>query len=248
MGSLEHPRNSATSLNSSITGAGSVSNAVNSSIMANRSASSRGTRWKELYASARGHFLTACDAASRQNVPLIVGGLSLGAVLSLLLAAEFPRNTAGVICLSATLFYDGWNVPWTQRLIGVADYLPGQALRVPRERSPYGLKDEHLRRRVAEAYAMSPRDPQMRRASVMPTFRFGCFARCGISLVGASNRCRRSRRLCSSCSSGRRSDQPSKRAVHLRARGLDPEGTRAAREFLPCQSWRTSVVRQSRPR
>jgi carboxylesterase len=117
------------------------------------------THWKELYASARGHFLTASDAASRQNVPLIVGGLSLGAVLSLLLAAEFPRNTAGVICLSPTLFYDGWNVPWTQRLIGVADYLPVKHYVYLRERSPYGLKDEHLRRRVAEAYAnMSPRD------------------------------------------------------------------------------------------
>jgi carboxylesterase len=117
------------------------------------------THWEEIYASARGHFLSASDAARRQNVPLIVGGLSLGAVLSLLLAAEFPHNAAGVICLSPTLFYDGWNVPWTQRLIRLADYLPVKHFMFLREVPPYGLKDEILRRRVAASYAnMSPRD------------------------------------------------------------------------------------------
>ena len=117
------------------------------------------THWEEIYASARGHFLAASDAARRQDVPLVVGGLSLGAVLSLLLAAEFPHHAAGVICLSPSLFYDGWNVPWTQRLIRLADHLPVKQYMFLREVSPYGLKDEILRQRVAASYAkMTPRD------------------------------------------------------------------------------------------
>ena len=117
------------------------------------------THWEEIYASARAHFLAASGAARRQAIPLVVGGLSLGAVLSLMLAAEYPHHVAGVICLSPTLFYDGWNVPWTQRLIRLADYLPVKHYIFLREVPPYGLKDEILRQRVAAAYAnTSPHD------------------------------------------------------------------------------------------
>ena len=112
-----------------------------------------GTSWEELLDSARGHFLRARAAAQRDGVPLVVGGLSLGAVLSLLLAAEYPEDVAGVMGLSPTLFYDGWNVPWTQRLITLADFLPLKYFMYLREKPPYGLKDEILREKVAASYA-----------------------------------------------------------------------------------------------
>ena len=111
-----------------------------------------GTRWEELLESAREHFVRARAAARKDNASLVVGGLSLGAVLSLLLAAEYPDDVAGVMCLSPTLFYDGWNVPWTERLIGLADYLPIKYFLYLRETSPYGIKDEVLRQRVAAVY------------------------------------------------------------------------------------------------
>jgi carboxylesterase len=111
------------------------------------------TRWEELYDSARRHFLRAREVARQQNQPLVIGGLSLGAVLSLMLAAEYPEDVAGVICLSPTLFYDGWNVPWTHRLIWLADYLPIKRFLYLREEHPYGLKSEALRERVAATYA-----------------------------------------------------------------------------------------------
>jgi carboxylesterase len=110
------------------------------------------TRWQELLSSARGHLREASARAKRDSAVLVVGGLSLGAVLSLILAAESPDDVAGVIALSPTLFYDGWNVPWSQRLIGLADYLPVKHLIYLREQPPYGLKDESLRRRVAATY------------------------------------------------------------------------------------------------
>ena len=113
------------------------------------------TDWEELLASARDHFRAAHERASRDGVPLVVGGLSLGAVLSLILAAENPDDVNGVIALSPTLFYDGWNVPWAHCLIPLADYLPVKHFLYLRERPPYGIKDEALRRKVASAYEQS---------------------------------------------------------------------------------------------
>lgn len=110
------------------------------------------TTWRQLLASARDAFLEARAEAQARGLPLVVGGLSLGAVLSLVLAAEFPEDVAGVVCLSPTLFYDGWNVPWYHRLIPLVSYTPLKYFAYFRESAPYGLKDEALRSRMAGAY------------------------------------------------------------------------------------------------
>jgi len=110
------------------------------------------TKWRELYASAKEAFLEARSVARTAQSPLVVGGLSLGAVLSLLLAAEFQTDVAGVVCLSPTLFYDGWNVPWLRRLIPLVSYTPLKYFSYFRESEPFGLRDEVLRRKVAEQY------------------------------------------------------------------------------------------------
>ena len=110
------------------------------------------TRWRELYASVTGQFDEARRIASANGAPLVVGGLSIGAVLALMLAAKFPADVAGIICLSPTLFYDGWNVPWTHRLIPLVDFTPLKYFTYQREEAPYGLRDEALRARVAQEY------------------------------------------------------------------------------------------------
>src|SRR5256885_2390768 len=110
------------------------------------------TTWREIYASAREAFLDARSAARVERVPLVVGGLSLGAVLSLMLAAEFPEDIDGVACLAPTLFYDGWSVPWYHRLIPLVDYTPLKYFTYFREDEPYGLKDESLRGKIAARY------------------------------------------------------------------------------------------------
>ena len=113
----------------------------------------------ELYASARTAFIEARDAARKRDLPLVAGGLSLGASMALMLAAEFPDDVAGVVCLSPTLFYDGWNVPWTQRLLPLADWTPLKNFAYFRESEPFGLRDEALRAKIAEQYGgMSLRD------------------------------------------------------------------------------------------
>ena len=110
------------------------------------------TKWHELYGSARDAFLEARSIARAKRSPLIVGGLSLGAVLSLLLAAEFPEDVAGAVCLSPTLFYDGWNVPWLHRLIPLVNYTPLKFFSYFRESEPFGLRDMALRSKLAEQY------------------------------------------------------------------------------------------------
>ncbi|MBI3376717.1 MAG: alpha/beta fold hydrolase [Betaproteobacteria bacterium] len=110
------------------------------------------TTWEQLYDSARQVFLEAREAARAKGVPLVIGGLSLGAVLCLILAAEFPGEVAGVACLSPTLFYDGWNVPWMHKLIPLAHYSGLKYFAYFREDAPFGLRDEELREKIAAQY------------------------------------------------------------------------------------------------
>jgi len=110
------------------------------------------TTWRQLFDSAHKAFEETRASARTRKAPLVVGGLSLGAVLALMLAAEYPEDVAGVACLSPTLFYDGWNVPWYQKLLPLARYTPLKYFAWLRESEPFGLKDEDLRRRVAGEY------------------------------------------------------------------------------------------------
>src|SRR6266852_8258655 len=106
----------------------------------------------QLYESAKDAFFEARKAARAERLPLVIGGLSLGANLSLMLAAEFPEDVAGVACLAPTLFYDGWSVPWYHRLVPLVDYTPLKYFTYFREREPFGLKDESLRGKIAAHY------------------------------------------------------------------------------------------------
>ena len=110
------------------------------------------TTASQLYDSARDAFLEARKVARAEGLPLVIGGLSLGANLSLMLAAEFPDDVAGVACLAPTLFYDGWSVPWYHRLIPLVDYTPLKYFTYFRESEPFGLKDEELRAKIAAHY------------------------------------------------------------------------------------------------
>src|SRR5262249_28474004 len=98
------------------------------------------TRWTDWYAS-----LEAGLAALRERCRRVfVSGLSMGALMALKLAADHPGSVNGVATLSATFFYDGWNVPqFRQRfLLPIALYTPIRYLYSWREPSPFGIKDD----------------------------------------------------------------------------------------------------------
>ncbi|WP_423597765.1 alpha/beta hydrolase [Roseateles sp. MS654] len=94
---------------------------------------------------AAAHF----DALAARHGRVAVGGLSMGAVLTLALALERPA--AALMLLSTSLHFDGWNVsPW-RRLLPLAYVPPLRQWLSFRETPPYGIKNERLREWVAQA-------------------------------------------------------------------------------------------------
>lgn len=100
------------------------------------------TRWNDWYASA----LAAFEGIRRQHAQVFVGGLSMGAVMSMHLAAQRPGEVAGLLLYSTTLRYDGWNMPWAARLTPLIMAVPfGVHLCRFDEKPPYGIKNPRLR-------------------------------------------------------------------------------------------------------
>jgi carboxylesterase len=79
-----------------------------------------------------------------------VGGLSMGAVLALALAAKHPERVKGVVCFAPTLRYDGWIVPKGAWFVPYGAYVPILNRYRFKERPPYGIKDERLRAKMQE--------------------------------------------------------------------------------------------------
>jgi len=108
----------------------------------------KSTRWEEFYASVR----KAYEDLRADHHQIFVGGLSMGALLALLLADEFQSAVAGVSCLSPTLFYDGWNVPWYHFLLPLGSRTPLKDFVFFKEEPPYGLKNLRIREKVHQYY------------------------------------------------------------------------------------------------
>ena len=107
------------------------------------------TTWEELYASLRQVFLKALETGDQ----VFVAGLSMSALFVLLLAEEFGSRLAGGVCYSPTLFFDGWNVPWYNRLLPIASYTPLKYSVYFKEGPPYGIKNERMRGMVHRFYS-----------------------------------------------------------------------------------------------
>jgi carboxylesterase len=85
----------------------------------------------------------------RQYKTVAVGGLCIGAVLALSVAAEASDEISGLSLLATTLYYDGWSIPWYRFMLPLGYYTPFRYIYAYKEREPFGLKNEQLRRWVA---------------------------------------------------------------------------------------------------
>ncbi|HTH16455.1 MAG TPA: alpha/beta fold hydrolase [Magnetospirillum sp.] len=100
------------------------------------------TNWRDWYASVE----AAYDRLAANHTTIFAAGLSMGAVMSMHLAANRP--VAGIALYSTTLWYDGWTIPKLANLLPLFLYTPlGKRYRFV-ETFPYGIKDERLRRVV----------------------------------------------------------------------------------------------------
>jgi carboxylesterase len=114
----------------------------------------------------RAQILESFDALGRKHRDICVAGLCIGAVLALDLAAERPGRVAALSLLATTLFYDGWSLPWYQFLAPLAYYTPLRNLYSYRERHPYGVKNEFLRKWIARE--MTEKSTSIAGASHLP--------------------------------------------------------------------------------
>jgi carboxylesterase len=108
------------------------------------------TRWQDWY----GHVEQVATALRLQSTRLFVGGLSMGALLALALAARHPDWISGVAVYGPTFRYDGWSIPWTGKLAFLLPLLLTFGIgrrRVFMEPPPYGIRDAQLRQRVSAA-------------------------------------------------------------------------------------------------
>jgi len=106
------------------------------------------TGWRDWYQSVT----EAADRLAGKVDRMFVGGLSMGALLALRLAAERPQQVNGLALYGTTFAYDGWTIP---RIAKLSFLLPlAMRLGIGRkqrfmEKPPYGIKCERVRQRIA---------------------------------------------------------------------------------------------------
>ncbi len=105
------------------------------------------THWPDWVASVH----AAAERLRARVDRMVVMGLSMGAVLSLELAATRPELVDGVGALSTSFWHDGWSMPIFTRFAFMLK--PVRALGIGRrrmflERPPYGIRNAGLRKYV----------------------------------------------------------------------------------------------------
>lgn len=83
-----------------------------------------------------------------QYEDFFLGGLCLGAVIALNIA-QTHKDVTGLVCLSTTLFLDGWTMPWYSFLFPIGLNTILKYYYTFPEREPYGIKNESTRRKIA---------------------------------------------------------------------------------------------------
>ena len=107
----------------------------------------RNTSWQDWYASAE----KALFELRKDCDTVIVGGLSTGAVLALLLAARNAKDVHGIALFAPVFWLNGWLIPWYARLFrAVRTKRLANLINFP-DIEPHGIKDDRVREFVRQA-------------------------------------------------------------------------------------------------
>lgn len=105
--------------------------------------------WADWYRSAE-------DALERLRAEcdvVIAGGLSTGAVLAVMLAANNPDKVQGTALLAPTLWLNGWMIPWYAKLFRLIRHKWIANLFSFPHHDPHGIKDARIRDFIQRARA-----------------------------------------------------------------------------------------------
>jgi carboxylesterase len=103
--------------------------------------------WTDWFSSAE----KALADLEKQCDIIVVGGLSVGSMLALRLAALHPTNVHGLCLFAPTLRYNGWAIPWYSFLLILGVRTPFLRRMRFTDPAPYGIKDEATRALIADA-------------------------------------------------------------------------------------------------
>jgi carboxylesterase len=105
------------------------------------------TTWLDWYASAE----KALFELRKDCDTVVVGGLSAGAVLALLLAARNAKDVHGVALFAPVFWLNGWVIPWRMRLFRTVRHKWIANLFNFPDTEPHGIKDDRVREFVRQA-------------------------------------------------------------------------------------------------
>ncbi|HEY8128717.1 MAG TPA: alpha/beta fold hydrolase [Hyphomicrobium sp.] len=109
------------------------------------------TTWQDWYRSAE----VALDEISKECETVIVGGLCLGSIIGLHLAANNPAKVQGVALFSPTLWINGWAMPWYTKLFSLVRSRWVASLMEFPDAESLGIKCPRVREFVRAALAAS---------------------------------------------------------------------------------------------
>lgn len=104
--------------------------------------------WRDWYRSAEDAFKSLEETCEK----VVVGGLSTGALLAMMLAHRFPRQITGLALFSPTLWLTGRQVPWYAKLFNlVTTKTVARLIDFPAPHQ-FGIKDPRLRDVIRKAF------------------------------------------------------------------------------------------------
>ena len=105
------------------------------------------TTWQLWYESVEEEHQRLRENCSR----IVVGGLSMGAILALHHAAQNPDTVSALALYAPSLWLDGWGVPWYSHFFKLITQKWLAQIFPFAERHPWGIKDPRIRSLVEQA-------------------------------------------------------------------------------------------------